>query len=119
MPKLLSKSVLNKINRTLYGSSAKVEFFKVTPIDGEVELGTITSGFTLVREQPGAGRDGSGVKLLLSEDAIARETLNLSSMVAVTIDGNTTKYTKAQLLPQQQIGAGYVMRLLPQRGATA
>lgn len=117
---LLSKSVLNQINRTLYGSGASVEFFKVTPSAGETTLGTITSGFTVTREEPRAGRDGSGVNLRLSADAgITRERLNQSSMVAITIDGHTTKYTKDQLLPQQQIGAGYVMRLLPHRGATA
>jgi hypothetical protein len=120
MKTLLSKSVLNRINRTLYGSGAKVVFYSVTPSAGEQEIGQIVQGFTLVREQRTQGRDGTSVKMLLAHDAgITRDTLDRAASVAVTIDNKTTRYAIDELLPQQQIGAGYVLRLMPQKGATS
>lgn len=119
MKPLLTKAVLNKMNRTFYGD-AKVVFYGVTPADGEQPIGQITQGFMLVREQKAAGRDGQGIKMILAVDAaIGRETLDRAASLEFTANNQTTRYKIDELLPQQQIGAGYVLRLLPQKGATS
>lgn|SRR5262245_49143808 len=118
--KLLTKRRLNKINRTLYGG-ATVVFYSVTPTAGETALATLTDSFAFVREQRAvrsAGAIGPGVTLWLSADAgITRSQLNVGGAVAITVNGVTTRYAISELLPEQQIGAGYVMRLIPQKGA--
>lgn len=119
MKPLLSKRRLDKLRRVIYGA-ASVTFYKVTPALGEVEIATLTSGFTFVRERrAGQEIDGSGVKMWLSADAaITRSQLNIGGVVEITVNGVTTRYAISELLPQQQIGAGYVLRLIPQKGAT-
>lgn len=117
MRPLLTKSILNQITRQLYGQITLV-FYRVTPAEGEQELARTSQGVTFVREEPGGGRDGSGVKVWLSTDAgISRTLLKKGAVVGLTINGNTTRYVIDQFLPQQQLGAGYVLRLLPQTGA--
>jgi len=95
-------------------------FYKVTPTAGETEIAALTSGFFFVREQrAGQEIDGSGVKMWLSVDAaITRAQLNIGGAVAITVRGITTRYKISDLLPMQQLGAGYVLRLSPQKGAT-
>src|SRR5262249_48189270 len=106
------------MTRTLYGS-AQVVFYSVTPTAGESAIGTLTDGFAFVREPRAvrsAGAIGPGVTLWLSnEAAITRSQLNVGGAVAITINGLTTRYAISELLPQQQIGAGYVLRLIPQK----
>ena len=119
MDSLLDNSILNEINDTLYPRGVRAVFYKVTPAAGEVEIGSITSGFTVNREQRAAGRDGTGVKMLLSKDAsIDAGELKIGAEVALTIEGQTLRYSIDELLPMQQLGAGYVLRLLPLQGAT-
>jgi hypothetical protein len=122
MKPLLSKNRLNKIQRTLYGRGVQVAFYSVTPIAGETAIATLTSGFTFVREpraMKAVGGFGSGVTLLLAVDAgITRSQLSVGGVVALTVNGQTLRYAIAELLPMQQLGAGYVLRLIPQQGAT-
>lgn len=119
MNALLSKSRLNRIRRQLYGRGAKMTFFKVTPSVGETEIGSVTTGFTFVRERrAGQEIDGSGVKVWLAEGAISRSLLHVGAVAVVTVNNRTFRYKISELLPQQQIGAGYVMRLSPLQGAT-
>jgi hypothetical protein len=119
MKTLLSKNRLNLITRTLYGRGAKTVFYKVTPTIGETIIATITGGFTFVREQrAGQEIDGSGVKFWISASVIDRATLSNAAAAEITANGVTTRYAISDLLPQQQLGAGYVLRLKPQKGAT-
>lgn len=120
MRPLLSENRLNKITRSLYGRNVQAVFYKVTPAAGETAIATITSGFTFVRERgAGQGVDGSGVKMWLSKDAaINVSQLRIGVAVALAIDGVTKRYSIAELLPMQQLGAGYVLRLKPLQGAT-
>lgn len=118
---LLSKTQLNTIRQHLYGPSVEAVFYKIVPATGPVEIGRITSGFTFVRERrAGQEIDGSGVKLWMSADAgIDRSLLQLGARVDLVIKDRTMIYKISDLLPQQQIGAGYVLRLSPQKGATS
>ncbi len=110
------------MTRALYGA-ATIVFYSVTPAAGETEIATLKSGFTFVREpraMKAIGGFGAGVTLLLAADAgISRSQLNIGGAVAITVNGLTTRYAIVELLPQQQIGAGYVLRLMPQKGAAA
>jgi hypothetical protein len=120
MTELLTKTRLNALARTTYGPSIQVVFYKVTPTGGETEIATLTQGFFFVRERrAGQEIDGSGVRFWLSADAaISRSQLSIGGVVAITVKGITTRYKISELLPMQQLGAGYVMRLSPQKGAT-
>jgi hypothetical protein len=111
---------LNRITRTLYGRGAQVVFYKATPAAGETAIATITSGFHFQRERrAGQEIDGSGVRMWLSKDAaITRSQLNPGGVVALTVDGITTRYKIGELLPMQQLGSGYTIRLEPLTGAT-
>lgn len=116
---LLTKSRLDQMRHALYGPNVQATFYKVTPAAGEVEIGSIKSGFLINREQRSAGRDGQGCKMILATNAgIDRDDLSLGAAVAVTTNDQTTRYTIDELLPTQQVGAGYVLRLLPLTGAT-
>lgn len=118
MIKLLTKNRLNKMTRTLYGI-ATVAFYSISPSAGETLITTLTEGFVFVRERRGGQKsDGSGVKLWLAGDAsITRAQLKIGGVVVITANGVTTRYVITELLQQQQIGAGYVLRLKPQTGA--
>src|SRR5262249_19891558 len=120
MTPFLSKKRLDRINQALYGRNIKAMFYKVTPADGEVEIGAITSGFSVVREQrTRTGDIGAGVKMLLSADAnIDRSQLHVGAAVELIVDGRSTRYSIVELLPMQQVGSGYVLRLKPLMGAT-
>lgn len=94
-------------------------FYKVTPAVGPVEIGRITSGFLVNREQRGPGKDGTGVAMRLAVDAgIDREDLKPGAEVEVTTHARTTRYSIVELLPMQQLGTGYILRLRPLQGAT-
>lgn len=118
---LLTKARLNTLRQRIYGSNVQAAFFKVTPTLGETAIGTITDGFYFQRERrAGQEIDGSGVTFWLSSSAaINRSQLTLGGVVALTVDGITFRYKIATLLPMQQIGSGYTMRLSPLRGATS
>jgi hypothetical protein len=119
MKPLLSSTRLDKMRRTLYGRNVTAVFYGLTPEDGEQEIGRITSGFNFVREKAKEESNGK-VKFWLSADAnIDREQLHVGAAMALIIDGRETRYSLDELLPQQQIGAGYVLRLSPLQGATA
>ncbi len=116
---LLDKSTLDEINRTLYPRGVTATFYKVTPAAGEVEIGSITSGFQVDRERKAAGKDGAGVAMRLSAEAnIDASTLKIGAEVALTINGQTRRYSIDELLPMQQLGSGYILRLSPLQGAT-
>lgn len=118
---LLSKTRLNTIRQNLYGSAVEAVFYKITPAAGPVEIGRITSGFLPVRERrAGQEIDGSGVRFWLSADAgIDRALLQIGARVDVIIGDRTMIYKISELLPMQQLGSGYTLRLSPQKGATA
>jgi hypothetical protein len=118
---LLSKKRLNTLRQTIYGSNIQAVFYKVTPAAGPVEIGRIISGFYMQRERrAGQEIDGSGVRFWMSADAaIDRSLLQNGARVDLIIDGRTMIYTIVELLPMQQLGSGYTMRLSPQKGATA
>lgn len=120
MNALLTKSRLDALRRALYGPNVQATFYKVTPALGETQIATITSAFHFQREQrAGQEIDGSGVKMWLSSSAlITRAQLKIGATVTLTVEGITTRYVIGDLLPMQQIGAGYVLRLKPQNGAT-
>lgn len=106
------------MRRTLYGRRVEAVFYSLTPEDGETENARITSGFHFVREKAREGDSGK-VKLWLSSSAnVSREQLHVGQALALVIDGRESHYAIEELLPQQQIGAGYVLRLTPTTGAT-
>ena len=118
MKPLLSTIRLDRMRRTLYGRRVEAVFYSVTPEDGEQESARITSGFHFVREKASSGDNGK-VKLWLSSSANERrEHQHVGQAMALVIDGRESRYAIEELLPQQQIGAGYVLRLTPRTGAT-
>lgn len=118
MSSLLSKTQLDSMRRTLYGSGVKVVFYKVTPETGGSVIATLTSGFHMVREQRTGGRDGQGVRMWLASGLIEPTLLRIGAEIGLTVGGLTTRYSIVELLPMQQLGAGYVLRLTPLQGAT-
>lgn len=111
MTALLDKSTLNEINRTLYPRGVKAVFYRLTPADGETPIATLTSGFMV--------NEGESVIMRLAADAgIDRSLLHVGAVVALTINGQTLKYSLVELLPFQQLGTGYALRLDPLQGAT-
>jgi len=119
MNALLSKRRLDEIRRRLYGANCRAVFYKITPQAGETPMATITDGFLFVRERrAGQEIDGSGVKFWLASDMVDESLLRVGAAVALTVNNQTLRYKINELLPQQQVGAGYVMRLAPLVGAT-
>lgn len=117
---LLSNIRLDVMRQSLYGRNVEAVFKKVTPSLGESEIGRIKSGFHFQREQA-AGReiDGSGWKFWLSKNAgIERSSLHVGVIVDISVNGIATRHSIADLLPMQQVGSGYVLRLRPLNGAT-
>lgn len=118
MKPLLSKSRLDKMRRTLYGRNVEAVLYGLTPVEGEQVIGRITGGFNFVREKAQDNNDGK-VKFWLSAEAnIDREDLHVGAAMALIIDGRESRYSIDELISQQQIGAGYVLRLSPLQGAT-
>lgn len=118
MAQILTKAILNSITNVLY-TGATIAFYSVSPAGGETLITTLTEGFTFAGMQwANRGGDSSDVKVWLAGDAnITPAQLKISGMVIVTGNGITKKYKIAELLQQQQIGAGYVLRLKPLVGA--
>lgn len=118
MKPLLSKSRLDKMRRALYGRNVEAVFYSLTPAEGETEIGRITQGIFPIREKAKEDRSGT-VRLLLSADSgIEREDLRIGAEVALTVGGQTTRYSILDLQSMQQLGSGYVLKLDPLQGAT-
>jgi len=115
---LLTKAILNSITNALYVGAA-IAFYSVSPTAGEVLITTLTEGFVFVRERKaGAEIDGSGVTAIIAGDASITPTqLKVAGVAVITIGSSTTRYAIVKCLPQQQLGAGYILRLAPQKGA--
>jgi hypothetical protein len=106
------------MRRTLYGRNVEAVFYGLTPEEGEQVIGRITSGFNFVRERAKEENNGK-LKFWLSADAgIDREQLHIGGAVELIVDGQSSHYSIDDLLSQQQLGAGYVLRLVPTAGAT-
>jgi hypothetical protein len=115
MGAILTRQILNSITNVLY-AGAKVAFYSLSPTLGEVLIATLTDGFTFTRARQSI-EDGS-VKLWLAQDvALTLAQIKTSSVVELTANGITTRYAVTSLLSQQQLGAGFVLRLAPQKGA--
>ena len=115
---ILTKTILNTIANLLY-TGATVSFYSVTPTGGETLIVTLTEGFAFAREA-WTRREGesSSVKLWVAGDAsVTLAQLKISGVCVITANGVTTRYAINELLQQQQIGAGFVLRLHPQKGA--
>ena len=118
MKSLLKNSVLDRMRRALYGRNVEAVFYGVTPEAGEQVIGKITRGFNFSRERAKEENNGK-VKFWLSADAgIDRDQLRIGGAVELIVDGQSSHYSIHELLSQQQIGAGYVLRLAPTTGAT-
>src|SRR5262245_40293073 len=117
MAQILTKATLNTIAAQLY-TGATVAFYTVMPTVGETLITTLTDGFLFVREAwAKQANDSSDVKMWLAGDAsITLAQLKTAGLVIITIGSRTTRYTITELLDQQQLSAGFVLRLAPQKG---
>ena len=117
MSALLDIQTLDQLRRAKYGDDTELVFYGVTPEAGESEIKRLTSGFNFVREPQ--KEDGNGpVKMWLAAGTIDRESLRIGGACKLIIDGIESHYSINELIPQQQVGAGYVLRLTPTTGAT-
>jgi hypothetical protein len=105
------------MRRALYGRNVEAVFYGLTPEAGEQPIARITSGFNFVRERQKEENNGR-LKFWLAEGAVDRGLLKIGAAMALIIDGRESRYSIHELLSQQQIGAGYVLRLTPKTGAT-
>ena len=115
---VLTKQVLNQIANLLY-VGATVAFYSVTPTGGETLIATLIEGFIFARHQLARQKnESSDVQMWLAQDAaVTLAQLKSTGVVVITANGITTRYAITELLPQQQIGGGFVLRLSPQKGA--
>lgn len=116
---VLTKQVLNQIANVLY-QGAQAAFYSVSPTGGEALIATIIEGFVFSRQAWGRQKnESSDVRLWLAADAaVTLAQLKTAGVVLITVGLQTTRYVITELLPQQQIGGGFVLRLSPQKGAS-
>jgi hypothetical protein len=114
MAELLTKAILNTITNTLY-PGVTAAFHSLSPTAGETLIVTLTEGFTFARERE-VSRE-SAVKMWIAADAnITPAQIKIAGVVVITANGQTTRYALIKLLTLQQVGAGYMLRLTPQKG---
>lgn len=106
------------MRRALYGRSVECVFYGITPEAGETEIARITTGFHFQRDRELSEGGNGPVKMWLSASVIDRSLLHTGAAMALVIDGRESKYSISELVAQQQIGAGYVLKLTPKTGAT-
>ncbi len=122
MNPLLSKPVLDRMRRTLYGSvSWALVLYKLTPSEGEVEAVRCVSGFFPMRAKKDNDSSKHGdVRLYLAADAgFTASQLHSGAVIGLEKDGKVVRYVIKDLLGFQQIGTGWNILLTPEQAATA
>ncbi len=115
MEKLLSFDVLNEIKRTLLGADATLRLYAVTPTEGEKLIATLRAGWGCWREARGRGESNvTFAKLAISSNAsLTNEQLQTSAVATITANRQTIRYSISEVLPMQQLGVGWILRLEP------
>lgn len=108
---------MDELRRMLYGTSASLTLYSVTPADGEQEIKRIFSGWHVARKlrQPSRDIDGS-ITIMLSKGVdVALNDLRDNAVIAVQLgqDEEVKRYRVAEVTETQQLGGGYVLHCEP------
>jgi hypothetical protein len=120
MRSLLDVRTLNQMRRTLYGQSASLTFYKMTPATGETPVLELTSGWHAQRND----RKSSAARALTiwvasaATEADLDSDLHTGAKVTIICGGRTQSYRINGILPMAQIGAGWVLECDPAETST-
>lgn len=120
MNNLLSAKALNTLRRSLYGGSASLTFYKMTPADGEVEIHTTTSGWHIQRDNSDIDRTGL-VNIWMSSESVPWKLdskLHTGSKIKVTTNNRSQSYRISSIRPMQQLGSGWYLKCDPIENST-
>lgn len=118
MIQALTAQQMDNVRTAMYGRSARLTFYTVTPADGEAELAALKSGwhaYGLADKASRAAADVVGaVKCFLAAGVnLSIDDLRGNAVADLTIGKRTRRYAVADLKEQQQLGAGWVLILTP------
>lgn len=116
--KLLNTSALNVMRGALYGASASLTFYRMTPADGEVEVFTTRNGWHAQRE---SGSEATSVRIWMSSDVTPitlDRNLHTGAKVIIDANGRAQSYRISSVRPMQQLGSGWVITCDPAENST-
>ncbi len=118
MTLLFTKADLDSLRRDLYGADAELVLYRVTPGEGEAEIGRLSDGWHAHR-MPRAMRVSSGfpvgsVALHLAADlSVDVEDLRENAVAEIVTGGLTRRYKVIELTETQQLGGGWAIVMDP------
>ena len=115
---LLNAATLNMMRGALYGSSASLTFYKMTPADGEVEVFTTRHGWHVQRDNKS---ESNQVRIWMTSEVLTvtlDKNLHTGAKVVVDVNGRQQAYRISALRPMQQIGSGWILTCDPAENST-
>ena len=108
---------MDDLRRILYGHSASLTLYSVTPADGEQEIRKIFSGWHVARKLRMPSRDVDGaITVMLSKGIdVSLTELRDNAVIAIQLgrDEEVKRYRVAEVTETQQLGGGYVLHCEP------
>ncbi len=112
---VLQAADLNQMRRELYGRSASLVFYSVTPAQGEQQIATLTSGWHAWRKSGRGDQVVSGaVTIALARSAqIEIDAIRKSATADLIINSQIKRYRVVEVTETQQLGAGWIIHCEP------
>lgn len=115
---ILNASTLNQMRGALYGQSATLTFYKMTPANGETEVFTTRNGWHAQRDNRA---DSAQVKIWMSSEVAPitlDHNLHTGAKVVIETNGRRQAYRISALRPMQQLGSGWILTCDPAENST-
>ena len=115
---LLNASALNMMRGALYGASASLTFYRMTPADGEIEVFTTRNGWHAQRQ---SGEEATSVRIWMSSEVTPvtlDRNLHTGANVVIDANGRAQSYRISSVRPMQQMGSGWVITCDPAENST-
>lgn len=115
---LINASVLNAMRGALYGQSASLTFYKVTPVEGEVEIYTTRNGWHAQRDN---SKVENKLRIWMSSEVNSinlDRSLHAGAKVVMEANGRRQSWRIEMINPMQQIGTGWMIVCLPADNST-
>lgn len=118
---LLNAATLNTMRTALYGGSATLTFYKVTPAAGETEIFSTAQGWHAQRDNATTSDRSGNVNIWLSAEVTPWKTdskLHVGTKVTITANGRSQSFRVASLKTMQQLNSGWVLNCQPMESST-
>lgn len=121
MRPLLDARILNTLRTALYGASASLTFYTMTPAAGETQVFTTQRGWHAQRASEKESDVSGQLKIWMSADVTEwpiDERIHTGGKVVIEANGRTQSYRISEVRTMAQLGTGWVLKCDPAENST-